>query len=50
MYSWITRLITAMRIDLSARFAGQGNPNLAEYIGHGDARRVTLRLDSWLGS
>ena len=38
------------RFDVSARFAGQGNQNLAEYIGHGDARRVTLRLDSWLGS
>jgi len=35
------------RFDISARFAGQGKQNLAEYIGHGDPRRVTLHLDNW---
>ncbi len=38
------------RFDLSARFAGQGDRNLAEFIGAGDPRRVTFRLDSWLDS
>jgi len=36
------------RFDLSARFVGQDNQNLAEYIGDGHPRRVTLRLDNWL--
>ena len=37
------------RFDISDRFAGQSNLNLAEFIGDGDSTRVTLRLDSWLG-
>ena len=36
------------RFDLSARFLGQDNQNLAEYIGAGHSRRVTIRMDSWL--
>ena len=36
------------RFDLSARFLGQENQNLAEYIGAGHSRRVTIRMDSWL--
>lgn len=36
------------RFDLSARFEGQENQNLAEYIGDGRPQRVTIRLDSWL--
>ena len=36
------------RFDLSARFLGQENQNLAEYIGDGHSRRVTIRMDSWL--
>lgn len=36
------------RFDLSARFLGQENQNLAEYIGGGFSRRVTIRMDSWL--
>lgn len=36
------------RFDLSARFAGQGNQNLAEFIGDGRPQRVTIRMDSWL--
>ncbi len=35
------------RFDLSARFEGQDNQNLAEYVGDGDPRRVTFVLDSW---
>ena len=36
------------RFDLSARFGGQDDQNLAEFIGKGDPQRVTFRLDSWL--
>ncbi|MCY3574237.1 MAG: LysM peptidoglycan-binding domain-containing protein [Chloroflexi bacterium] len=36
------------RFDISDRFAGQANMNLAEFIGDGDSTRVTLRLESWL--
>ncbi len=36
------------RFDLSARFRGQENQNLAEFIGKGDPRLVAFRLDSWL--
>ncbi len=36
------------RFDLSARFEGQDNKNLAEYIGDGHPQRVTIRMDSWL--
>lgn len=36
------------RFDLSERFGGQDNQNLAEFIGKGDPRRVTIRMDSWL--
>lgn len=36
------------RFDLSARFLGQDNQNLAEYIGDGRPQRVTIRMDSWL--
>ena len=35
------------RINLSARFVGQDNQNLAEFIGKGDPRRVAFRMDSW---
>lgn len=35
------------RFDISDRFAAQNDYNLAEYIGDGDSRRVSLRLDSW---
>ena len=36
------------RFDLSGRFGGQEDRNLAEFIGKGDPRRVSFRLDSWL--
>ena len=36
------------RFDLSARFLGQDNRNLAEHIGDGHPQRVTIRMDSWL--
>ena len=36
------------RFDISDRFAGQSNMNLAEFIGDGDSTRVSMRLDSWL--
>ena len=36
------------RFDLSARFEGQENQNLAEFIGDGHPQRVTIRTDSWL--
>ena len=35
------------RFDLSARFEGQDNMNLAEFIGDGYPQRVTIRLDTW---
>ncbi len=35
------------RFDLSQRFEGQDNMNLAEYIGDGDPRRVTVRIGVW---
>ena len=40
-------LVNPDRSDLSARFAGKGNRNLAEFIGGGDSRRVAFRMDSW---
>lgn len=43
-------LVNPDRFDLSARFEGQANQNLAEFIGDGDARRVAFVLDSWSGS
>ena len=36
------------RFDLSARFGGQDDQNLAEFIGKGDPQRVSFRMDSWL--
>ena len=36
------------RFDLSARFGGQDDQNLAEFIGKGEPQRVSFRLDSWL--
>ncbi len=36
------------RFDLSERFGGQEDQNLAEFIGKGDPRRVSFRMDSWL--
>ena len=36
------------RFDLSSRFAGQDNQNLAEYITEGDPQRITIRMDSWI--
>ena len=36
------------RFDLSERFGGQDDQNLAEFIGKGEPQRVTFRLDSWL--
>lgn len=37
------------RFNLSARFEGQGNQNLAEFVGDGQAERVAFRLDNWHG-
>ncbi len=36
------------RFDLSGRFGGQADQNLAEFIGKGDPQRVSFRMDSWL--
>lgn len=36
------------RFDLSERFGGQDDKNLAEFIGKGEPQRVSFRLDSWL--
>ena len=36
------------RFDLSARFVGQDDQNLAEFIGDGYPQRVTIQMDSWL--
>ncbi len=38
------------RFDLSGRFGGQADQNLAEFIGKGDPQRVSFRMDSWLES
>lgn len=35
------------RFELSTRFEGQDGKNLAEFVGGGDPRRVTFRLDNW---
>lgn len=36
------------RFDLSSRFEGMLNQNLAEYISDGCSQLVTIRMDSWL--
>ena len=36
------------RFNLSERFGGQEDQNLAEFIGKGDPQRVSFRMDSWL--